>query len=275
MQSIDMNTERLYPRKTDFFADYAKLAPISLFIIRAKECELFSRYVYPRPVLDIGCGEGIFAGMLFDGEIDAGIDPDEKNVKSAQKSNMYKEVYCAGAENLPFADNSFRTIISNCVLEHVQDIDRVFSEMNRVLMPGGSAYFSVVTPLFSQAMSLSDVISDKLGMKVDWGYKFLDKIFHHNYPLSESDWVKRITKSGLELKEIHPYLSVQLLHIMGISMIFSLNSFVWKKTFNRWRLFPRFYRLKTVINFIKKKYNTENKQYGCIFFVVSKKQEVE
>ncbi len=263
-------TDCLYPKNEDFFNTYGRLAPVSLFIIRAKECELFSRYVYERPILDIGSGEGIFASTLFEGQIDVGVDIDLKNVYKARKLRAYKEVYCREAEDLPFSSSYFRTVISNCVLEHVQDLDRTLSEIRRVLTPGGRAYLSVVTSLFSEAMSLSDIMLNKLGIKLKLSSKLLDYLFCHNYVLSADEWKMRITKAGLTIKEVYPYLSPQLLHIMGFFLVSSLSSFIYKRTINRWKLFPKFNRPKVFMNFIRRYYDKESEEGGCLFFVVSK-----
>ena len=39
---------------------------------------------------------------------------------------------------LPFADGSFDLVINNQVMEHVEDLDAVLSEIHRVLKPGGA-----------------------------------------------------------------------------------------------------------------------------------------
>jgi len=263
-------TDYLYPKKEDFFNTYSRLAPVSLFLIRAKESELFARYIYERPVLDIGCGEASFAKNLFNGQIDAGIDINEKNAHTARKSRAYKEVYCAKAEDIPFAGSTFRTVISNCVLEHVQDIDRSLREIHRVLMPGGLAYLSVATPLFSESMSFGDVVNKKFGVRIMAGVRMLDYFFHHNHCLSAAEWMARINRAGLVIKETHPYLSPQLLHLMGGFFVFSAPSFIWKRTMNRWRLFPQLDRPKILMKFIRRYYEKTSDEAACFFFVVSK-----
>ena len=43
----------------------------------------------------------------------------------------------AGDDKLPFDDGSFDVVLSNAVLEHVQDCDQVASELARITRPGG------------------------------------------------------------------------------------------------------------------------------------------
>jgi arsenite methyltransferase len=49
------------------------------------------------------------------------------------------------AEQLPFADGSFDVVISNGVIDLIPDKDAVFSELHRVLVPGGRMQIADVT----------------------------------------------------------------------------------------------------------------------------------
>src|SRR5688500_4186662 len=51
------------------------------------------------------------------------------------------EVIAAPAENLPFADDSFDTVVGTLVLCTVHDPERALSEIGRVLRPGGQFLF--------------------------------------------------------------------------------------------------------------------------------------
>jgi SAM-dependent methyltransferase len=77
-----------------------------------------------------------------------GIDIDPAVVDLARKSGVYKEVYTVSASELPFEDNSFGSIFSNCALEHMDTIEIVLQEAHRVLRPDGFFLLSVVTDRF-------------------------------------------------------------------------------------------------------------------------------
>ena len=93
-------------------------------------------------VLDVGAGAGIVSQMNFMGHAGniCGIDLDTR----VQKNPHLHEGRVASGEDIPYPDNSFDLVFSDNVLEHLDNPAAVFSEVMRVLRPGGS--FLVKTP---------------------------------------------------------------------------------------------------------------------------------
>jgi ubiquinone/menaquinone biosynthesis C-methylase UbiE len=64
---------------------------------------------------------------------------------AAEMGAMNVEFVEGEVERLPFADASFDVVISNGVIDLVPDKDAVFSEIARVLRPGGRMQVADVT----------------------------------------------------------------------------------------------------------------------------------
>jgi len=86
-------------------------------------------------ILDLGAGAGIVAQMDFRGRAArvCGVDPDTR-----VQSNPYLDEGKIGVgESIPYADSCFDVVFADNLLEHLDDPPAVFSEIHRVLKPGG------------------------------------------------------------------------------------------------------------------------------------------
>jgi ubiquinone/menaquinone biosynthesis C-methylase UbiE len=98
--------------------------------------------------LEIGAGTGYFtlnllrAGILAEG-VASDISPGMLDAlsASAERLGLEVETVCCEAEELPFADESFDLVFGHAVLHHLPDLERAFSEFERVLHPGGTVAF--------------------------------------------------------------------------------------------------------------------------------------
>jgi len=91
-------------------------------------------------VLDDGCGLGAYVLELHRrGALAFGLDYERERVIEAQRRTGLAVFACAAAEHLPYPDASFDVVISNEVIEHVDDDQAALLEMARVLKPGGRA----------------------------------------------------------------------------------------------------------------------------------------
>jgi SAM-dependent methyltransferase len=92
----------------------------------------------PRRVLEVGGGQGELAEWM-QGELGAEVtflDQSERMVELARARGI-ERADVGDVQTLPFADGSFDTVVAAWMLYHVADLDRAFSEIVRVLEPGG------------------------------------------------------------------------------------------------------------------------------------------
>ena len=105
-------------------------------------------------VLDLGSGAGtdslVAAQMVGEDGRVTGIDMTMEMLAKARAaatemgvSNV--EFVESEAERLPFEDSSFDVVISNGVIDLIPNKDAVFSELHRVLQPGGRLQIADVT----------------------------------------------------------------------------------------------------------------------------------
>jgi SAM-dependent methyltransferase len=86
-------------------------------------------------VLDVGCGRRPYEKTFFAGA--------NKYVGTDYLSDRSHPDVISSAQQIPFAANSFDTVVSTEVLEHVADPLQAMREMRRVLKPGGFLILSV------------------------------------------------------------------------------------------------------------------------------------
>lgn len=105
-------------------------------------------------VLDLGSGAGmdslVAAQMVGPSGSVTGIDMTPEMVAKARGSVAEMgldnvTIVEGSAEQLPFDDASFDVVISNGVIDLIPDKDAVFSEITRVLRPGGHIQLADVT----------------------------------------------------------------------------------------------------------------------------------
>ena len=143
-------------------------------------------------MIDIGCGDGLYAKILFAEKLDTGIDPDPHELERARALGAYHElIQCHGA-SVPKSDGTYRTIFSNSVLEHIPDLAPVRKEAHRLPASGRRFFFTVPSPNFERFTAIN-LMLEALGlMALSRRFRaFFNRFWmhYHAYPLEA--WVAR------------------------------------------------------------------------------------
>lgn len=110
------------------------------FIIRRglyNEISQFSSYMHGK-LLDFGCGSKPYKALFTVSEY-VGTDIE---VSGHDHRHEAIDVYYDG-KTLPFADESFDSVFSSEVFEHVFNLSQILGELRRVLKPGGHMLLTV------------------------------------------------------------------------------------------------------------------------------------
>jgi ubiquinone/menaquinone biosynthesis C-methylase UbiE len=129
-------------------------------------------------VLDLGCGTGLQIPFLMKHANNVtGIDITysllEKAIEKFKDNPKISLLQC-DATNLPFPDSYFDFISSyGEVISHIDDYEKAFAEMKRVIKPGGTIAFSVLNKwnmhVFYHPRELKDaILSKNVGQRRKW-----------------------------------------------------------------------------------------------------------
>ena len=92
-------------------------------------------------VLEIGAGTGLNVRHYPPTVVDLTLSEPEEPMARRLERRTKAAVLRAGAEELPFADGSFDTIVSTFVLCTVPDVRAAIAELRRVIAPDGQLLF--------------------------------------------------------------------------------------------------------------------------------------
>ncbi len=162
-----------------------------------------------RPLLDLGCGDGLIGQTLFRnlGGVDVGLDPWADQLRQAAASDDYHHVDQASGQALPYRDRSFATVFSNSVLEHIADVQPVLHEVRRVLKPEGRFIFTVPSDAFPRMLdgyARRMAAGDPTGAEA-YATSIDDRLAHHHYHTPE-EWRELLSKANLTLLKSRYYM---------------------------------------------------------------------
>jgi SAM-dependent methyltransferase len=258
-----------------FLKEYVSLAPLALAIERSLECRILSRVPFERPILDIGCGDGIFASVLFDEKIDAGIDPSSVEIEHARKLGSYSQLIQCRGDAIPQPDAKYRTIFANSVLEHIPEIEPVLVEAYRLLSPGGVLYLTVPTDRFEFGSVVSRILSlfhlQKLGAKFRL---FYNRFWVHYHCYTPDRWTAIVSGAGFNVETTSAYAPMSVCTLNDLLVPFGFLGFILKRTTNEWTFFPTLRRLMfapvagLVDRFLR---DADRSEDGGLVFIVARK----
>jgi SAM-dependent methyltransferase len=225
----------------DFLALHlASMAPHRA-ILRSIEARFMAKVPLVHPVLDIGSGDGHFASLAYREPIDVGIDVMDRDMVEAAELRpaVFLDLVKASATQMPFEDASFATVISNCVLEHIPDIDAVMAEIGRVLRPGGTFATTLPSEHYPEFL-LGSTVARRINFERGaYAYgKFFNRISHHYHVDPPDVWDARLDAVGLDVEEHVYYFSAAAHRTFDVAHYLGAPNLASKRLLGKWVLHP-------------------------------------
>lgn len=223
----------------DILLRYLAAAPVPLALERVLECRIHQQHEFVRPVLDLGCGEGLLASVLFSDPIDTGIDPNPDELRRAGQLGAYSELIQCRGDAVPKASGAYRTVLSNSALEHIPDLEPVFREVHRLLADDGRFHLTVPSDKFDQYSVVNQVLT-KLGLTGAAASfrRFFNSFWKHYHFHSPEEWRALAEGYGFGVVECYAFNPKHVCLTNDLLVPFSSLSFLTKKLTNRWVLLP-------------------------------------
>lgn len=225
----------------EIFSNYYSETPLSLAMERMQEVMVFQNVTLVSPVLDVGCGDGIFASNTFVRKIDYGIDILDFEIKRASERQCYEHLFMTDASSTNFESNKFNTVISNSVMEHMENLSGVLKEIYRVLNPTGTLHITIPNENFEKS-SLVYTALQKLKMQgaANLFAKAYNEFWNHKNVFSNQGWVNFLSENGFEVIDSFSYNSRRQAMINDILAWLAFVGYLNKLAFNRWTILPKF-----------------------------------
>lgn len=152
--------------------------------------DLDKTFYNDKVILDIGCGPRGSLEWADMAKKRIGLDPLADKYENLREVNHKMDYVNSYAENIPFNDNYFDVVCSFNSLDHVDDLDKVISEIKRILKPGG--IFLLITdvnhdPTDCEPIYFSWDIVDK--------FKPFELIFNKHFEKLENGIYQSISKN--------------------------------------------------------------------------------
>ncbi len=224
----------------EFVWPHLSRLPTFRALIRSIEHRLLSEYQpLDSPVLDIGTGDGHFASVALTGPIQAGIDVALAAMQEARERRIYSILACSTATAMPFRSEHFATVVSNCVVEHIPDLDGALSEAHRVLNSRGTLLLTVPTDYLEKNLLIPRMLASvRLGNLSNRYLAWFRRRQVHYHLLSREQWVAAVEERGFSVTRTRGYLSARATKFFELGHYAGWHNILARRTTGRWVLFP-------------------------------------
>ena len=201
------------------------------------------------PLLDVGCGDGLFweaagetartDGERLRGLMGIDVNPHELRIASlrlGREGGAVRRVDISGPHGTmdDIASATYPTILANCSLEHVRQIDRAFRNLHGLQRESGLFHLFVPAPDWTDTLRLKRLLSGmhpRLGML--YGAMW-DGFFQHHHLYPHYVWRHLLESSGYHVETLQGIGSFHANRLFARWAAPSFPAFLYKELFKRY-----------------------------------------
>ena len=223
--------------------EYLPLALAVREILRMRA--LADNGVLQMPLLDVGCGDGLFwevitkeilggGGPRLSGLMGIDVNQAELELASVRLSPIGGEVRALDISD-PDVDlrTRFSTVICNCSLEHVPALEPALANIRQFLKPGGELFMVLPAPRWTDTLvvkKLLSKVSGRLGMMYAGMF---DGFYQHHHLYPAWTWEHLLNSLGYDV-EIRGIGSRRANQLTELWYLPAVGSFLYKGLFKRY-----------------------------------------
>jgi SAM-dependent methyltransferase len=221
------------------FAAYYRFAPAALAIRECARLRAVREIELEEPILDVGCGDGLFAQLAYPDRQSWGVDINPSEVQRAQATSAYSTLICGNICSVDLPPAFFGSAIANCSLEHVPDIRGALRNIRSTLRPGARFVTIVPTPDWTSQLATVELLGrvGLHGLARAYG-DGLDKVFSHVHLYEADAWRVLLEEAGFDQVEARPIVNRGTSWAFDLLLYPSVLAYVTKQLTGRWVLFP-------------------------------------
>ncbi|AEV35098.1 ubiquinone/menaquinone biosynthesis methyltransferase [Pseudovibrio sp. FO-BEG1] len=161
-------------------------------------------------VLDLGCGPGVYAQFLYDHGADVTCIDESEQMLKLVKEKLDDNVKCYTSDlsdGLPDKlEGTFDIVICPLMIHYIEDLGKLFSDIGKVLKPGGYFVFSTHHPLIDAQCSPSGSYLRQEHVTEEWNTIGVPvKVSFYRRPLSMLfGWLSSAGMCVVDLREGMP-----------------------------------------------------------------------
>lgn len=258
----------------DYLGLHLQDLPYFRALLRAVEARFYQELELPAPTLDLGCGDGHFASIAFERQLEVGLDPSAGPIREAARRGAYRSLVRADGSRIPFPSATFASAVSNSVLEHIPHIEAVLEETARVLQPGAPLAMCLPNHNFNPSLSLTRFFKGIGWARTAGAYsRFFARISRHVHLDAPEVWLTRLDQAGFVVERWWNYFSPRNLRTLEWGHYFGLPSLVSRRLCGRWILAPARWNLTLTRRLVQPRYDeTPERLDGVYTFFVARRR---